>query len=275
MSVTRQAQTLYTDLVGSARLAADAHSYLRLTLDFLLSRVMRHVRVPLAGRIRRVRLRGGVSLFYRLDRSDIHAIHEIWIEETYRLTPGLQPSVIIDLGANIGLASLWLAKRYQATRVIAVEPSEANASLTWMNLSANGVSAEVLEAAVGSEDGTVLFDAGPGATCGRVVDYNAPDGSGQRVGAAQTAVRLMSMATILRLLPEDAVVDLVKLDIEGGEENLLSGDVSWLYRVKALIAELHPNLIDYPKVKKTILNSGLLCVQENAVHENTLELFIR
>jgi len=83
------------------------------------------------------------------------------------------------------------------------------------------------------------------------------------------------MATVLRMLPEDTAVDLLKVDIEGGEENLLCGDVEWLARVKALLAEFHPALIDYATVKKTILDSGLSCTREDTIHENTLELFLR
>ena len=274
MGVTQQARMVYADLAGAARLAADVHSFLRLSVDFLLARVMRVVQIPLSGRLRGVRLRGGITLFYRLDRADIYTIHEVWIEEIYRLPSNMQPKVMIDLGANIGLTSLWLAKRYGASRVIAVEPSTLNAHIARINLEANNIHADVLEAAVGAEDGTVLFDQGPGATNGRVVDYDDPSKKGSST-PAQTAIKMVSMATILKLLPEDATVDLLKVDIEGGEENLLSGDVRWLTRVKSLQAEFHPALIDYQRVKKTILDSGLHCVQQDTIHENTLEIFVR
>ena len=274
MGVTQQARMIYADLAGAAHLAADAHSFLRLSVDFLLARVMRFVQLPLTGRLRSVRLRGGITLFYRLDRSDIYTIHEVWIEEIYRLPSNMRPKVIVDLGANIGLTSLWLAAHYSAARVIAVEPSTLNAHIARINLETNNIHVDVLEAAVGAEDGVVLFDQGPGATNGRVVDYNDPSQWGSSM-PAQTAVKMVSMATVLKLLPEDAAVDLLKVDIEGGEENLLSGDVRWLTRVKSLQAEFHPALIDYQRVKKTILASGFHCIQEGTIHENTLELFVR
>ena len=271
----RQIRTLYADLIGSARLAADAHSFLRLAVDFLLLRIMHFGRVPLQGRIRWIKVRGGIKLFYRLDRSDIYTIHEVWIEEIYRLPPYIQPEVVVDLGANIGLTSLWLATQYNVARVIAVEPSAANVEIARLNLTRNGIRADVLEAAVGAEDGTVLFDRGPGATNGRVVDYTDPAMGDHRSTPAQMPVRMISMATVLQSLPDDAVVDLIKLDIEGGEENLFSGDVSWLMKVKALLAEFHPALIDYPTVKRRILDSGLQCVQQDTLHDNTIELFIQ
>ena len=272
--VVRQIRTLCIDLAGSVRLAADAHSFLRLAVDFLLARVMHLIPIPFAGRLRGVRLRGGVTLFYRLDHSDIYTIHEVWIEEIYRLPSSMHPKVIVDLGANIGLTSVWLAKHCNASRVIAVEPSSMNAQITRINLEANNICGDVLEAAVGAEDGTALFDKGPGETNGRVVDYDDPSSKGSSA-PSQTEVRMVNMKTILKLLPEDATVDLLKVDIEGGEENLFSGDVLWLTRVKALLVEFHPELIDYRRVKQVIVDSGLHCVQEDSIQENTLELFAR
>ena len=43
---------------------------------------------------------------------DIFEIREVWIDEAYRLTDGFSPMVVVDLGAHIGLTTLWLAKRY-------------------------------------------------------------------------------------------------------------------------------------------------------------------
>jgi FkbM family methyltransferase len=53
----------------------------------------------------------------------------VWFDEVYRL-PFDEPSgTLLDLGANIGLTSVWLAKKYQIERVIAVEPDRTNAIL--------------------------------------------------------------------------------------------------------------------------------------------------
>ena len=70
--------------------------------------------------MREVRLRGDIKIRYRLNKGDLHSIREIWLEEAYRL-PFEDPSgVLLDLGANIGMASLWLAKSYSFMQMIAV-----------------------------------------------------------------------------------------------------------------------------------------------------------
>jgi FkbM family methyltransferase len=68
---------------------------------------------------------------------------------------------MIDAGANIGFSSVYLACRWGATRIVAVEPDPENAELLRRNLAQNGVEAEVIEAAVGAEDGEASFRAQP------------------------------------------------------------------------------------------------------------------
>ena len=76
-----------------------------------------------------LRLRGGVTITYRFNKGDIWSVREVWLFECYRPPFEIAIDHVLDLGANIGLTSLWLAKRYGCGRIIAVEPSAANARL--------------------------------------------------------------------------------------------------------------------------------------------------
>ena len=149
-----------------------------------------------------------------------------------------------DLGANIGLTSLWLAHRYGSARVIAVEPWPQNARLARLNLERNNVQAEVVEAAIGPRDGQAIFSGGGDSNMGHVG------------GSDGMPVSMLSMKTLLQHLPDGAEVDLVKMDIEGGEQALLAENVDWLRRVKAIIAEFHPDVIDYPGAIRSIEQQG-------------------
>jgi len=245
MGVFKQLFSLIQDGVGSIRLAADLKSRVRLMTDFCLARLMRVHPIRGIDQIRQIQLRGGGTLSYRLNRADIYTIHEIWIEEMYRLPYDLKPHVLVDLGANIGLASLWIARQYGCEHIIAVEPSPSNAALACENLAAYSFVANVVEAAVGCENGVVLFDAGPGATNGRIVCRHP---SSNTILPSQYTVRVMDMASILCDLPASMQIDLMKIDIEGGEQDLLTSNTGWLRRVSALIIEFHPNLVDYDRL---------------------------
>lgn len=252
------------ELRGGFTLTADAPSFARFATDVLLSRLIRRVPLPNRNRDRMIRVRGGIELHYRLNRGDIQSIREVWIDECYRLPFDLAPNRLIDLGANIGLTSLWFAHRYGCT-VIAVEPSPENARLARLNLEKNGVVAEVIEAAVGSHDGTALFEDAGDSNLGRL---DATTGG--------RSVTVVSMDTLLQKLPLGAEVDLVKMDIEGGEGPLLQDNLEWLRRVRSIIAEFHPTLIDYPAVIKSIEGQGFRYFPAHSAADfDSMDAFIR
>lgn len=119
---------------------------------------------------RTIKLRNGVSISYRSNRGDIQGIREVFLEEAYRLPPWFRPRAIIDLGANIGLTSLWYADRYPVAHVVAVEPVPENAALLRSNLSVNSVPSTVVEAAVGPRGGRAAFTLTRESNRGHVAD---------------------------------------------------------------------------------------------------------
>jgi FkbM family methyltransferase len=128
---------------------------------------------------------------------------------------------LVDIGANLGFFSLMVLTRYPGARVVAFEPDPENAELLRSNLRDNGVEnrAEVIEACASTRDGTMSFVSGHGSMSHATFD----EGSG---GTPLPAVDV---------LPRLAEADLVKLDIEGGEWDLL-GDPRFLDTSAAAIA---------------------------------------
>lgn len=185
------------------------------------------------------------------------------MDECYRLPFDVTPDKLVDLGANIGLSSLWFAHRYGCSTVIAVEPFPDNARLARLNLERNNINAEVIEAAVGARDGTAFFEEAVDANMGHLAT------SGRQVP-------VVSMETLLSKLPAGAEIDLVKLDIEGGEGPLLQDNLHWLRRVKSLIAEFHPEVIDYPAAIRSIEGQGFRYVPAHSAADfDSMDAFIR
>ena len=254
------------ELRGGFALTSDAPSFARFATDVILSRLISRLPLPNRDRDRMIRVRGGIELHYRLNRGDIQSIREVWIDECYRLPFDLKPDRLVDLGSNIGLTSLWFAHRYGCKTVIAVEPSPENARLTRLNLARNRIVAEVIEAAVGAQDGTALFrDAGE-SNLGRLDEA----GGGR-------SVAVISMETLLQKLPPGAEIDLVKMDIEGGEGPLLqSSNLKWLGRVRSIIAEFHPEVIYYPAVIKSVESQGFRYVPAHSAADfDSMDAFVR
>lgn len=255
------ARAIRNECQGALRVGGDAPSVLRLVLDVVLSRVLRLVRLPDENRPRTIRLRSGDRLTYRLNRGDIQSIREVLFDEVYRLPFELQPRTVVDLGANIGLTSLYYTRLYAPNVLVAVEADTKNAELTRLNIAPLGH--YVTTAAIGPTDGTTHF--------AKTRDSNLGSVSDSSVG---TEVPMVSMATLLATHNLDTV-DLLKLDIEGGEQALLDGDLAWLSQVNAIVAEFHPEVVDYAALVQRLVDNGFVYVPAGTAWPNQMDAFMR
>ena len=106
------------EIKGAWRCSEDWTSKLRLTVDILQSRLLKYWRLPHFGARRSVRLAPGLRVSYRLNRGDLQALREVMFEESYRPAQAPGSGVLVDLGANIGLTSLWLWRRFGFSKVL-------------------------------------------------------------------------------------------------------------------------------------------------------------
>jgi FkbM family methyltransferase len=253
--------TFASDLRASVRLAADVRSRFQLSMDFVLSRLIGLVPRGRRNRVREVRLRGDIQICYRLNKGDLHSIREIWFEEAYRL-PFEDPSgVLLDLGANIGMTSLWLAKRYSFTQVIAVEPDPNNAALVRQNLELNGIAGQVLEAAIGPKEAMARFEFSEFSNLGKLSESGP-------------LVPMISVATIIQKFAVTRFA-LIKIDIEGGEQELFDGPTEWLARTDAIIIEFHPTIVDYLRLTGLVRSKGFRYIPANSVFPDNMDCFMK
>lgn len=294
--LVRMARAIPREVGHGRRALADWRRYGADVLAYRLLGVWSSM--PSRDRERQVTTRDGILLTYRRNRGDIQSIREVFCDEHYRIPSSIRPRTLVDLGANIGLTSVWFARRYGVERVVAVEPVGANAAIARRNLAANGVEGEVVEAAVGPSRGRVAFELAAASNLGRVVGPScagpsaaggAPGGgspavqaagtgssapgSGGRPGEGLIEVEMVTMYDVLARLGTGA--DLVKLDIEGGEDALLQGDVSWLDQVGAIIAELHPQVVDLDSIAGRLEARGLRHLPPSSLWPGSMAMFVR
>jgi FkbM family methyltransferase len=181
-------------------------------------------------------VRGVVSL--REVSSDLFTFGDVFEQDVYRIV--LQHlsdcSTIIDLGANIGLASLYLANAYPSARIFAVEPNRDNFELLKINLKdlIHEGRCVPVQAAVWSARRALTVDPQwqPDAYNGyRLLERPSQQG-------ATDQVQGFTMEEILAS-SEFPQVDLLKVDIEGAEVELFRNDLGWLSRVSAIAIEFH------------------------------------
>jgi FkbM family methyltransferase len=161
----------------------------------------------------------------RLASTDAEVFGQVLTDLEYAPAVAPDARIIVDCGANIGLASAYFLSRLPLARVIAIEPFPANAELCRRNLAPYGERARVIEAAVWNSCTTLALTATAGAEW--AVQVREDGGAG-----SVRAIDIPSLA-----LP---VIDILKVDIEGAEAALFDETAArWLPTVRNIVIELH------------------------------------
>jgi len=162
---------------------------------------------------------------------------EIWGLTEYTVGGFYTPTaadVILDIGANIGLFSIWIARHAPGARVAAFEPFPENYDALVKNLSGWTHQVTPLNMAVGRSAGRGQML----ATGQRSLDHRLA--STESAGAQ--AVQVVSLEDAIRLTGSDSV-DFLKLDVEGAELDVLEGaDERTLRRIRQVAIEYHDNI---------------------------------
>jgi FkbM family methyltransferase len=179
-----------------------------------------------------------VSMTSPPDAPLLDLIEEIWVRDSYtrnnlKLCPG---AVVIDIGANIGAFTVWIARANPKARIIAVEPDPRNLTFLSRNLFRNAVTnVSVVPAACGGEKGEgVIYARGSGALHSLF--------SNDMQGSTFYPLYKAAIVTLEEIFDQYSVerCDLLKIDCEGSEYDILfSSSVKTLSRISKISLEYH------------------------------------
>jgi FkbM family methyltransferase len=273
-------------LRGEIRLAARAFAqgvgFDRVRLAALALQGLRDSLRPRAATALAMRLRHAgrsATIHCRMNPSDTEVFREVFLEASYDVPESLlsPPATVLDLGAHVGLSSARFALRYPEAFIVAVEALSDNAELLRRTARGFGPRFQVVEAAVQARPGTVTFYSSDWSTSGTAL----PDIARKRQGdpsraEAKTArppvtVRAITVPELMAQF-KIARIDLLKMDIEGAEEQLLNGPPPWLRDVKVVVAEIHDKYIDGAAVRRSLADAGL---EPHPPRRGRTELFVR
>ncbi|MDH5609135.1 MAG: FkbM family methyltransferase [Cyclobacteriaceae bacterium] len=175
----------------------------------------------------------GLSMLYHKDRTFTLAVKGKYgddlINELQDLT---RDDLFIDIGANIGLFSLWVSK-YKGSKVIAFEPNRSIFQLFVANLRKNACeSVTPINAAISNVDGEVTFNVVKGHS------------GKSHISVEETGVKVLSFSKHLlgwigKLKYQKGTI---KIDVEGAELLVLK-EISFLLesplRIQKVIIEIN------------------------------------
>ena len=177
------------------------------------------------------------DIWIRPHGTDINTLEEIVLLRVYDVvTERLQSCrYVIDVGGNIGLATRVFATQYKDSQILVVEPHPETYKLLEKNV------AELVE-----EGRCQTMRAGVWGRKARLAVAIPHGREGCYIEAfvyetdAEDAT-VVDAVTMSELIERSRfpVVDLLKVDIEGGEVDLFRGDLSWLKQVRAIAIEFH------------------------------------
>ena len=153
------------------------------------------------------------------------------IQNDYKLDLDYKPGdVVIDIGAQVGVVSAYLGKKYPFLKIIALEPVKENYDRLIRNIEANGVQNVIaLNMAVTSDGRKVVMDGSLEMNSGSMTIY----GKGKKDVESTTIELLMKAYDV-------DVIRLLKIDCEGAEYEILESSEHLLDKVKAMRGEIHP-----------------------------------
>jgi len=170
-----------------------------------------------------------VSLTLRSNGVDCNLLSGVFDLREYQV-PGVRPRRILDLGGNIGMASVFFHAAHPEAEIVAVEALPANVPLLQENFRINGIPGRVMGAAVADQPGKATFFLG-----------QADNSSFVRQPWMRGDAIQVDCITVPEILVQAGwdKIDLLKVDIEGAERALFRDCGAWIGKVGALVAELH------------------------------------
>jgi len=191
----------------------------------------------------------GLSLYLKLKNFQIDLISTSKLQHTVYLRPGstdncvfkqiflkqdfniaiLQHLVVervLDLGANIGMSSLYLANRYADAQIIAIEPDNSNGDMFKKNLE-HYPNVNLIQGVIrGTNKKVEMIDTGKGE-------------SGYEARECENGLTGTTIMDIMQKYQWDTI-DILKMDIEGSEKSVFEHNFeAWLPKTKVLFVELH------------------------------------
>lgn len=160
--------------------------------------------------------------------------NEWFIEPTVlQYLRGIGGEVFVDVGAGIGTYPFIVASRFN--HVFAVEADGNLAQVLVETLAKNCV---VVNAACSNEDGFALFYTPRGGVLsqGGLLPVSKRHSNTKPSSEYVRQVRTVRLSTLLR---DERVIDLVKVDVEGTEQDVLQGGEAIMERVRHWIVEVH------------------------------------
>lgn len=156
------------------------------------------------------------------------------------------PDYIYDCGAHIGLFSVKAAAFYPHSIISIFEPNPSNCILIKKQLAGNKIMASLFEAAVSNYSGETNFS---------VSHSHFGYISGKDEFNQGIRVKVIDFSVEIKKVPRNKKL-LIKMDIEGEEQNVIPSIIDLLPDKTAIYFETHEGALGFEKIRNILKTNG-------------------
>jgi FkbM family methyltransferase len=187
--------------------------------------------------------------------SDSRVFEQIILNEEYKTVVDeirkrkIKVESILDLGANIGLSSIYLSAHLSPSKIIALEPSKSTFDRLERNLESTA-NVKCIQKGVWSRNAFLK------------ADTNFRDGEDWSFRLVETSVKeeaIIEAVGLDDLMNSEQIsqIDLLKIDVEGGEVELFkSNHLPWLQKTKIIALEIHDEFECRIEIERKLVEYG-------------------
>ncbi|MEO7045158.1 MAG: FkbM family methyltransferase [Ferruginibacter sp.] len=202
-------------------------------------------------------------LSLRKNTSDFETFYQAIVHDQYLFKYPINPEVIIDGGANIGLATIAFKSIFPEAKIIAIEPDKENFEQLIKNLTPYS-DVHTINAGIWYKKAILqITDKYNYGKWGMVTEEIESE--------TENSIPTITIDEIIKRFNLDRI-DLLKLDIETAERELFSSCYEeWLPKVKIIVIELHDSITKgtampfFRAVSKSISNYSFYQLGENTI----------
>lgn len=211
-------------------------------------------------------LKNGYSLFCRdHNHSDYTVFNQMFVLEEYKTVSSIlriniefnsKESVLIDAGANIGYATIYLQQKINFDKIICIEPSKGNFEILKKNIELLDLENEALflNRALADKEG-VRFN----------ISNDFRDGKDWSFTTKESDSGEIQGITLNEIVKKNNLqeITLLKIDIEGAERFIFqnSTDLSFLKITKVIVLEIHDEFNIRENIYQILKNNNFMLIE--------------
>jgi len=198
-------------------------------------------------------LRNGLKFQTTGSKWDFFILNEIFVIKEYDVALPFTPKTIVDVGAHIGAASLFFAKKFPEAKIYSIEPFPKNFIALSNNIKLNGLEKQIkaFNIAIAKKEGSAkLYLNKENDGCHSLIKELNPESEGLKVETSDFD----------GFLAENDIksIDLLKMDCEGAEMDILRSTKK-LSSIKSIVMET--TYSNFEEVKSILWKNGFTVKQ--------------